>query len=157
MKLDEIRSKIVQVTKTYLGEKFWLGKSGDLLNSFTCAHLVLNAYYDAKILKEYPNTKVLFAKAYTDSMRGVDTPFANGVDEYFDRKNKEDILPGDFVLFIYNESFRAHAGVYIGDGKFIDTNPNRGYVAETTLEQMIKDASDDFKYYIVYDGLSCKK
>lgn len=155
--LNERQSRIVNMAHTYLGDKFWTDRKGDLLSAFTCAHLVLHVYYDAGELKKYPSISALFAKAYTDSLRGVTTPFANGVDEYFDRKSAEDILPGDFVLFIYKESFRAHAGVYIGDGNYIDTNPDRGYVAITTLDQMIADAADDYQYYIVYDGLSCKK
>lgn len=153
---DEIRIKIKEEAEKYLGRSFWNGLPHNNFNAFTCVHLGFAVYHSLGLLEKKPNVIDEYLKAMVRLGLNSKQPFSVGVDEYFSkRKDKDKIKPGDFIMVYYEEMRKIHFAIYIGNDKYIDTDPDRGYVDYTTLEELL--GKDRVEGYLVYDALSNNK
>lgn len=152
---DEIRIKIKEEAEKYLGRSFWNSSPHNNFNAFTCAHLGFAVYHSLGLLENKPNVIDEYLKAMARLGLNSKQPFSVGVDKYFTkRKDKDKIKPGDFIMVYYEEMRKIHFAIYIGDDKYIDTDPDRGYVDYTTLEELL--GKDRVEGYLIYDALSNK-
>ena len=89
---------------------------------------------------------------YKRNKRNSSQPFSVGVDQYFAKRKDGKIEPGDFIMIYYRKMTNIHFAIYIGNNQYIDTDPDRGYVDYTTLDNLL--GKDGVEGYIVYDALS---
>ena len=141
--MDNIRDNIVAAAQSYIGRSFWRGIVGNYVSAYTCVHLGFDVYHSVGLLDDKPNVM----EEYNNSQ-----PFSVGVDQYFSKRKDGNIEPGDFIMVYYHKMTEIHFAIYIGDGKYIDTDPDRGYVDYTTLDALL--SKDGAEGYLVYDALS---
>lgn len=150
--MDNIRDNIVAAAKNYIGRRFWRGVVGNYVSAYTCVHFGLDVYNDVGLLQDKPNVTEEYVKAYARYRYNNSQPFSVGVDQYFAKRKDGKIEPGDFIMIYYRNMTTVHFALYIGDDRYIDTDPDRGYVDYTTLDALLgKDGVDG---YIIYDALS---
>lgn len=102
VKAMKLRSKVIEIAKDQLGDRYVPGHSGP--NAFDCSGLVRYVYKQATG-KELPHhSRAQYGKV--------------------ERISVEDAQPGDLVFFFRNGAH--HVGIYIGKGKMIDA-PGRGH------------------------------
>jgi len=102
VKAKKLRSKVIEIAKDQLGDRYVPGRSGP--DGFDCSGLVRYVYKQATS-KELPHhSRAQYGKV--------------------ERISVEDAQPGDLVFFFRNGAH--HVGIYIGKGKMIDA-PGRGH------------------------------
>lgn len=152
MMADNIRDNIVAAAKNYIGRSFWGSQVGNYMTAYTCVHLGFDVYHSVGLLQDKPNAITEYVNAYMRYKRNSSQPFSTGVDQYFAKRKDGKIEPGDFIMIYYRKMTDIHFAIYIGDDKYIDTNPDRGYVDYTTLDDLM--AKNGAEGYIIYDALS---
>lgn len=102
VKAKKLRSKIIEIAKDQIGDRYVPGRSGP--DGFDCSGLVRYVYKQATG-KDLPHhSRAQYGKV--------------------ERISVEDAQPGDLVFFFRGGAH--HVGIYIGKGKMIDA-PGRGH------------------------------
>ena len=109
---------VVDFAMQYLGKPYSYGGNGP--NSFDCSGF----------------TKFVFSNFGVTLNRTANDQSYNGT--WVDRQN---ILPGDLLIFNNGSGkYIDHAGIYIGDNKFIHASSNGGCVKISTLTDYFNNA-----------------
>ena len=101
VKIKKLRSKVIEVAKDQIGDRYVAGSSGP--NAFDCSGLVRYVYKQATGRELPHHSRAQYGKV--------------------ERISRDDAQPGDLVFFFRNGAH--HVGIYIGGGKMIDA-PGRG-------------------------------
>lgn len=109
----DLASKIIEYAKQYLGVKYVYG--GSTPNGFDCSGFT--QYVFKKFNIKVPRSAHEYANVGT-------------------KVSREDLKPGDILLFDVNDSWRiGHVGIYIGNNQFIHASSSRGKVSITVLSK----------------------
>lgn len=107
----ELRNKIIDIGKSYLGSKYKYGASGK--SGFDCSGFVMHVYRQVGInLPRMSKNQYKFAK----------------------KISLEEAFPGDVLFFKIDGKIVSHVAIYLGDKKFLHSPSSGKRVSVATLD-----------------------
>lgn len=145
----KLRLGVVENANNFINKKYYPSKDAalDFSKQYSCVHLLIDLL--KTLGNEYPRADLLYKEALRNkSFYPREDPFDKIISRFFEKRTDEYRYNGDIVYIVYKNYKYAHFGVYVGNGLYIDTYPDRGYVAFNTLENMMsRDGTVDYIHF----------